>query len=319
MKDMIIPDNDVPGHVFKVVVNAPALMMGVGTVLAGAAVAAADGYFEWIPTIMCMLFACFAQVTSNALHRYYDAKRNLVSGESKELEGLQIDSSTMTQMLQALTLGSLMLAGMIGITIVAMAGWWCLIPAAVIAFLVWISNSGPIPLMHTPVNLLVSFLVFGPVGVISTAMVILQHHAPGWTDWNVLEPGVYFGVCMGLMAVNSHLLYGYYTYRHDLLAGRKTMSTLVGLKHTRELLVIGALLSGIVMICLDSVVMSDDFLSLEWWLYAVWGVLYIILCSVVYSVMKQRKRPRKWDMRTGMCLAMMLSGAAFLVIITVCR
>lgn len=318
MKNQVIPADDDLGHVAKVIINAPALYMGAGTVIGGAAAAGMAGHFEFMPAMVCLIFAMFAQVASNAIYRYLDSTRDY--GDSDDKIGfVRLDDVSMSEVIKSFAVAALILCGMTGLTIAAMAGWWCLIVGLVLVLFAWFSNTGMRPLMKSPVNLAVTFLVFGPFGVIVTALVQLQHHAPDWTDWSVIEPGVYVGVCMGFMAVNSHLVYGYFNYRNDVLNARRTGAMLFGLRNTRRVVATVGMLAMLSLSFLDSIVEPMNFMSAEWWLLTGVGVAYMLVCVAVARRMRLRGRSRQGDLRTYMNLAMFMAGLAVLAITLCCR
>ena len=51
------------------------LPASISPVIVGCAVAYRDGVFQWIPALLCLLVALFAQIASNFANDYYDFKK----------------------------------------------------------------------------------------------------------------------------------------------------------------------------------------------------------------------------------------------------
>lgn len=188
-------------------INVQTLWLGVASVAAGAAAATAHGYAEIFPTLLCLVFAILAQCTGNIGHRYYDEKfgygENLRDGMTHEDEE---GRSIMYILREGLRVFSI-LTLTAGLALLMTAGWWTIIPGVIIMTINWLNNHGKHPWSQSLLYPLITFFIFGPIAVLSTQMVISTTTDFGeWTWWD-MKPGVVMSVVIGIMAMNSHILY----------------------------------------------------------------------------------------------------------------
>lgn len=221
-------------------------MIGAGCVFAGTASAAIYGKTEYLPATLCLLFAIFAQLAGNIYYRYYDLNNNAGRGVDSLIR--KGDLHTGDSILKEGSFAMLLLALMIGFSITTMAGAWSIIVGIFIAAVGWIACGGDHPLLRSPMGIACSFILFGPVCVISTCLIQTSHDSPNPVIWNDITPALYMSLVMGLMAVNSTLLYGYSSYLTDLRNSKVTFVTKYGRKATRVFYLCDAVVYTAVMI-----------------------------------------------------------------------
>lgn len=230
------------------------LMVGVGAVLAGMAAAALHGNLELLPATLCLLFVVFMQLAGNYYYLYFDVSRNC---------GFTIDRQISTPwdapngvkpiMLREFSFGMFLLAMMVGFALVSMGGWWVLTVGVVVIILSWFSCGGSMPLLRTQYGIAASFVLFGPICVITTSLTQSSHEARQMYNWFDLGPAIYMSVAIGFMAMNANILYGYSTYLTDLRNSKTTFVTTYGRKATRIVFFINGILYTIVsfMMCIN--------------------------------------------------------------------
>lgn len=190
------------------------LLLSFGTVAAGTAAAVVRGNMEVLPALLCMLFAFLAQAGCNLWHSYKEIlyyyanlpKQRMGEGRREEKKIL------ITRTVREAAFACFMLALMVGFGLMSMADvfWWPLVTGVLVAFFAWLEESGKQPLVRNPWSLLCTFMLFGPIGVISTSLLQAQHESGGW-PWSSFDsaPSLWMGPAVGLLAVSSHKLYRY--------------------------------------------------------------------------------------------------------------
>ena len=92
--------------------------------------------FNFIPAILCLLFALLAQISSNFANEYYDFKSGLDrKGREGPRRGVTEGDITPGAM-KAATYGTLALACVIGCSLIYYGGWW-LLPIGIFIALSW--------------------------------------------------------------------------------------------------------------------------------------------------------------------------------------
>lgn len=215
----------------------PTLWLGAASATIGTAAAAAHGNIEPVIAVVCVLFAIFAQCTSNILHRYYDEKNGY--GENRTDRMVVTDEGNLSLMfiLKEAVKVSGILTATAGLALLAMAGWWTLIIAAMLIAIAMINNMGKHPLSRSVLYPISTFLVFGPIGVIGTELVQSQHSPTAFLSWWDLEPAVILSVMAGLMAVNCHVFFGMFHRQNNRHTRRTTFFGRYGHRGTNALLI----------------------------------------------------------------------------------
>lgn len=213
---------------FQIVMKAASLRttwLGVASVLAGTAAAAAHGNAEPLPAMICLLFVFFAQCTSNIIHRYYNELRG--EGENRADSTLRCDdvNRPITFILSEGIKIFGVLTAMTSLVILSMAGWWVLGAAALIGLVIWGDNAGKKPFSRSPFYPISTFIIFGPIGVTGTALVQSQRTSEHLFCYWDIGPAIVFSIITGLMAMNSHIMFGLCNRRNNI---RNSSTTFYG-------------------------------------------------------------------------------------------
>lgn len=212
--------------------NIPSLMMGVGTVFAGTASADIHGNLDVPLAILCLLFVIFAQFAATSYHRYHDDYTPI--GPDGKRIGKDFTGATDRQLYyKVCATGVGMLAAMAGFGIIAVGGWFFALIGLVIGISSLLMVSGPSPVIWTPWSTVISFLIFGPVGVMSVSLLQSGHEANHLFNWFDISPALYMSVAMGFLAVTSNLMINYSSYDFDSRHDHQTYAVLYGLRKTR--------------------------------------------------------------------------------------
>ena len=202
--------------------NLMSVLMSAGTAFAGTAAAVIRGNMEILPASLCLLFAIFTQLGTNYLHAYDLHKRQLSAVRRKHIHSLDEAEPVPVEnrVLKEASHACYILAAMLGVTIISMSKvpyiMGCL--GILIMLIIWSIYIRGGKYMSTVWGLVCTFLLFGPIGVGGTCLMQCQYEANEnlWGMYD-LTPPIYVAVAMGLLAVNIHLGYSYYT--HKLVPG----------------------------------------------------------------------------------------------------
>lgn len=229
--------------------NCNTLMVGVGCVLAGISAAMVHGNADFLPSAICVIFVIFAQLSANCYFKYSDLKAH--EPETKgALDGKDLIYNNGVDRLLfykifAFSMG--LFALMAGCCIMALGGIWVLVIGIFVIITAWLLVSGPMPLAVTPWAPVFTFILFGPITVISTCIVQLLHDNPDPISWFDLSPAFYKCILMGFMATNANLAYTYVNSRYSRSRGDQTFTTSFGVKRTRTVFLVNSIISFLIV------------------------------------------------------------------------
>lgn len=234
--------------------------------------------FQWIPALLCLVFALLAQIVSNMANEYFDYlqgtdKPGRVGPRRGVTEG-DIKPDT----LRNVTLGLLVLAGAVGCCLIPYGGWWLLPVGIVIALGALAYSAGPYPLSYHGLGELMVFIFFGIVPVNLTYYVMALRFDP---------LVILFSVAIGLLGVNVLLVNNYRDVEDDRSAGKKTQTVMRG----RPATAFAYLLNGYTGIAVLAVfwfmiIMGKGRILPQWTLII--PVLYLVMHTITWSKLKHR-------------------------------
>lgn len=206
----------------------PTLWMGAGTVFAGSAAAVVRGNMDLFAASLCVIFAAFAQLSSNFIGNYMTMKRDLLHEERPRFEGSKPRYNPLTVRLHREGAAAcLLICCMAGFGLLSMCRQWAWVLAVggAVFLSIYLLNVGKHPLFKTPWVILFTFLLFGPLGVMTTSLLQSQREAIGsiW-DFFDMAPSLFLGPATGLMALSVHFLYSYLNYRTDPRQNDRSMT-----------------------------------------------------------------------------------------------
>ncbi|MDE5842178.1 MAG: hypothetical protein K2H35_00395 [Muribaculaceae bacterium] len=196
-------------------VNIPSLMLGAGTVFAGTACAAIRGSLEWFAASLCVFFAIFLQMGANLMYFYTRAKRNYDQSIHPRYEHKEdVMNALHNRVLREGAFACFIIAGMLGLVIMATSpnSFWVFIAGIVLVGFIFIINTAKRPIFGTYRMIFITWLIFGPIGVLGTSLAELQNQAQAFAGFDQ-APGLFVGPAMGFLACNVHLMYNYLMYR----------------------------------------------------------------------------------------------------------
>ena len=229
------------------------LMMSSGAVFAGTGAAALRGNMEILSASVCLLFALVTQLGCNLYH-YYVVMNGAQGVDSSRRSSLSkvSDNPLALRVLKEGSTACLILSLMLGLTIMTMSAdfWWALLLGAVIYGLVFIMISGP-RLYRRPVGLVITFLIFGPIGVMGTSFLQFQHEAAG-NLWSFFDsaPCLFLGPAMGFLACSHHLVLSYANNKIEAQPGRTGSVRAFGYRGCEVIVGINGLLALVLMVAM---------------------------------------------------------------------
>ena len=124
------------------------LPASLSPVLVGAALASRDGYFQWIPTLLCVLVALLAQIASNFANDYFDFKKGADGADRLGPERAVAQGWIQPKSMLTGTFITLGLACFCGCMLLFFAGWELIPVGIAIALCVLAYSAGPFPLAY---------------------------------------------------------------------------------------------------------------------------------------------------------------------------
>ena len=209
------------------------LPMSIATVLMGCACAPLAGNLDPTSAILCLLLAPLAQITANLYHVYRDQKCHYGENIDRGIADMKYGDISLEQLLREAYRAFGILTLTLGLTIILFAPIMGCIFGTLLLLAIYLNSAGPYPLCRSPWNMVITFLFFGPLGVIATSYVQAVHGTgtpPGMiVD---LAPALFAGICMGCFAVNSLIFHDYRTYEENVNNDKRTFCVVFGKRNT---------------------------------------------------------------------------------------
>lgn len=193
-------------------------------VLIGCSLAVADGAFQWIPAVLCFLFAFSMQIDANFINDYYDF---LKGSDREDRLGPERACTQGWITLPAMKKGMIfttLLSCFWGVLLLRYCGWE-MIPVGLLCVLfAFLYTAGPYPLAYHGWGdvLVIVFFGFVPVGCTYYTM------AHDWT-WNVTMGCAACGLVSDLLL----MLNNYRDREQDKISGKQTLIVRFGEKTGR--------------------------------------------------------------------------------------
>ena len=197
------------------------LPVSLAGVICGTACALLQGSFNAVVTLLCALFAGLAQIASNFGNEYYDYKNGI---DKKGREGFRrgVTEGEITPIaMKRATYATLLLAAIIGCTMLFFGPWWLLFVGAAVALFALGYSAGPYPLSHHGLGDVAVIIFFGVVPVTFTCY--LQ---TGTFDHLTLLTSL----AVGLLAANVLIVNNYRDMEDDKAVNKNTTVVIFGRK-----------------------------------------------------------------------------------------
>lgn len=287
----------------------PMLLLGAATVVAGTAAARFRGNMELLPASLCLIFTLISQIAGTYWYNHNEIHWHGADGEADS----RFSRLPRSAVFREAATGLSSMGGIIGLALIAKAGWWAIVPAVLLVAVTYLTFSGAHPLSRSPWGLISTFLLFGPVGVIGTCLIQSGHEAYSLLNFYDVEPSLYIAGIMGLMALNANLIHNVSNVSVDHRIGKSTFPVRFGISATRIFSIVNSLIWAILCWCLFRVQHIADY-----------GVAMIFPCISVVINALLTSRLRKGCNRHEESLQFtanlnMLAMAVVLLIIAFCE
>ncbi len=295
------------------------LWLSVGTVLAGTSGAAIRGNVEVLPAILCLLFGIFAQLTANYYHAWYVEKGDtdkLFARESLIYEDEDNEQSHhfAVRVLKEAAYAAFVISLAIGFGLLSIARQplWFILMGVIIYGQFYLLHAGKKPLINTPLSMVFTFLIFGPIGVISTSLIQSQVEAHG-NIWNFFDtaPCIYIGCAAGFFALTVHYIFSYANYKLSPDHNKYNLTRLIGLNK----IVLMTYLNGAFAFCLMAAMILV--LHISYPLIAIIPAFIALMINTHVAYLMKRGNPEDIRLMFRLSLYNYVLTAALMLIIFV--
>lgn len=260
--------------------------VSMATVVLSAAIAFNEGYIQWLPAILCLVFAVMAQITSNLVNDYADFKtgsdnENSMGKDRKLVTG----EITPKQMLIAITISSI-LCLLVGLPLIFWGGWILLPFGLLIIAAAFCYSLGPLPLSYKALGDVAVILFFGIIPVTFTYFILTK---------KITLEIVSAGFAMGLVVDELLIVNNVRDVEEDKLHNKITTAVLFGKEFMMKVFLLNPLIA-----CALGFYFLKDVCD-----YRVWAIA--IIPMIIYSI-NLYKKLRKFE---GKQLNALLGKASF--------
>lgn len=234
------------------------LLVSMAPVIMSVAIASKYVTINWLPAVICLVFAVMAQILSNFVNDYADG----LKGADNERLGPQYMISagfiSQQQMRSGIIVWGIM-TFLVGCTLLYYGGW-ILLPFGIVILLCALAYSaGPFPLSRHALGDVAVVLFYGIAPVVLTFFI-----QTGYVNWQIIIAGLAIGVVVdNLLIVNN-----YRDSDNDMKNGKKTTVTMFGKTFMRYLFY----LNPIIAIILIYLVFKNHI------------ILYYFIPFIIYSI-----------------------------------
>ena len=183
-------------------------------ILIGSGLAIADGKFNWLPALICCLFAFLMQIASNMINDLFDflkgTDREDRLGPERACAQGWISPSAMKKGIFVVVA----LACIVGSTLLLYGGWWLILVGIFCVIFAFLYTTGPYPLSYHGWGDLMVLVFFGLVPVCGT------YYVQALT----IAPHVIIGSLISGLVIDTLLVVNNYRDRDaDAMSGKKTI------------------------------------------------------------------------------------------------
>ena len=215
------------------------LPVSVAGVIGAWAVAVHTRQYEWIPGVICLIFAILCQIASNFANEYYDFRAGRDrAGREGPRRGVTEGDISPAAMLNAIydVLG---VAALVGLSLCLWGGWWLIAAGVLIGLGALAYSTGPYPLSTHGLGEVTVFFFFGIIPVNLTFYVMT-----GTWSLEALE----VAAAIGLMGANVLIVNNYRDIPDDIAVGKRTLAVILGPRSMYTLYLVNAMLAAVAII-----------------------------------------------------------------------
>lgn len=274
------------------------LPVGAAPVVMGAGLALQAGHFQWLPALICLLFAVTAQIGCNFANEYYDFKSGLDrKGRVGPRRGVT-EGDIAPEAMHRATAVCFLIAAIIGCSLIYWGGWW-MVPVGLFIFVGALSYSaGPFPLSRNGMGEIAVVVFFGLIPTSLTFYLQAGYYSLG---------DMLAGLAMGLLASNLLIVNNYRDCEEDAAGGKITTAVMFG----RTTVLWAYLVNGLLAVALT----SHLWMKAGMWTL-VFPALYLVGHVAVWSYIRRNDGP-KLNPALGMTAMLVFFLAATFLIVNI--
>ncbi len=181
------------------IIRAKTLLVSMASVIMAIALAFESHENQWLPAILCLLFAMLAQATSNVANDYADYKTGCDNenslGPDRKLVSGEVSIKTITRAIIILAT----FCFLIGFSLIYWGGWILLPFGLLIMAVAFCYSMGPFPLSYNALGDVAVILFFGIVPITFTYYILTKE-----INWEIITAGIAMGLVVDeLLIVNN--------------------------------------------------------------------------------------------------------------------
>ena len=181
------------------IIRAKTLLVSMASVIMAVALAFENGGNQWLPAVLCLLFAMLAQATSNVANDYADYKTGCDNenslGPDRKLVSGEVSIKTITRAIILLV----SICFLVGLSLIYWGGWVLLPFGLLIIAVAFCYSLGPVPLSYNALGDVAVVLFFGMIPVTFTYYILTNE-----ISWEVITAGLAMGLVVDeLLIVNN--------------------------------------------------------------------------------------------------------------------
>ncbi len=248
------------------------LLVSMAPVIMSVALASNFIRINWLPAIICLVFAVMAQIISNFVNDYSDGikgiDKNRIGPERMVASGL----ISPQKMRRGIIIWSIV-TFILGCTLLYWGGW-ILLPFGIVILLCALAYStGPFPLSQHALGDLAVVLFYGVAPVVLTFFI-----QTGFVNWQIFIAGL----AIGMVTNNLLIVNNYRDADEDLKNGKKTTVNIFGKRFMKAVYICNPLIAIVLgFVFLDKII-NTIVLTISMILF----LAYSIIVSIKFSKAK---------------------------------
>lgn len=224
---------------------------------------------NWLPAVICLVFAVLAQILSNLVNDYSDGVKGIDIDRIGPQRMVASGVITPAEMRCAIIVVGVLAFG-IGCTLIHWGGWYLLPMGIVILLCAWAYSTGPYPLSQHGYGDMAVVLFYGLVPVALTFFI-----QTGTVNLNVVVAGIAMGcICDNLLIVNNVR-----DVDNDIRSGKRTTVGIFG-KHAMAVVYYS---NPMIATALGFLFLYKIVSPLTWAIAAIPFLAYSIMVSIKFS------------------------------------
>lgn len=181
------------------IIRAKTLLVSMASVIMAIALAFENGGNNWLPAILCLLFAILAQATSNVVNDYADYKTGCDNENSLGPDRKLVSGEVSIKTIKRAIILLVSICFLVGFSLIYWGGWILLPFGLLIIAVAFCYSLGPIPLSYNALGDVAVILFFGIVPITFTYYILTKE-----INWEIIAAGFSMGLVVDeLLIVNN--------------------------------------------------------------------------------------------------------------------